>query len=45
MKQMCKKKYPSPRYTVTNFLTPAEPRLQTTVRQFGLSDMHGRYGY
>ena len=41
MKQMCKKKYPSPVHAVTNFLTlvallGAEPRLQTTVRQLRL---------
>ena len=34
MKQMCKKKYPSPR-SCRNELS-AEPRLQTTVRQLGL---------
>ena len=41
MKQMCKKKYPSPVHAVTNFLTlvallGAEPRLHTTIRQLRL---------
>ena len=42
MKQMCKKKYPSPVHAVTNFLTLVAslclslPRLHTTIRQLRL---------
>jgi len=42
MKQMCKKKYPSPLSCRNKLSNPrcltvsAEPRLQTTVRQLGL---------